>query len=143
DADGKLTFAELENFLGLIGQGVGCQTVVTVADRGRNLFDLLDADRDGRLDLRELNAAVRLLAGAAGQGRITVARDQIPRQFRLTVGLGVSATSFGPVLLAGQVKRPAPAPVAVARGPRWFRAMDRNGDGYLFPQEFLGSPELF
>ena len=35
------------------------------------------------------------------------------------------------------------APPPAARGPRWFRAMDRNGDGYLSPPEFLGPPELF
>jgi Ca2+-binding EF-hand superfamily protein len=143
DADGKLTFVELETFLDLIEQGVVCQTVVTVADRGRSLFDLFDTDRNGRLDLRELNAAARLPASADGERRTTVARDEVPRQFRLRAGRGVSGTSFGPVPLAGQARRPAPAPVPLTRGPRWFRAMDRNGDGYLSPQEFLGSPELF
>ena len=33
------------------------------------------------------------------------------------------------------------APAAV--GPRWFRAMDLNQDGYLSPREFLGPPEVF
>jgi Ca2+-binding EF-hand superfamily protein len=28
-------------------------------------------------------------------------------------------------------------------GPVWFRAMDRNGDGYLSLREFLGTTEQF
>ena len=34
-------------------------------------------------------------------------------------------------------------PLPARRGPRWFQAMDRNGDGYLSPREFLGSPARF
>jgi hypothetical protein len=40
----------------------------------------------------------------------------------------------------GAQRRSAPAP---ARGPLWFRMMDRNGDGYVSRREFLGSKEEF
>jgi hypothetical protein len=37
-----------------------------------------------------------------------------------------------------------PQPTAVtARGPVWFRKMDRNGDGDVSRREFLGTPEEF
>jgi Ca2+-binding EF-hand superfamily protein len=140
DGDGKLQLAELDAFLELVGQGVACQTVVTVRDRGRNLFDSLDTDGNGRLDLSELNAAVRLLDG---ERRPPLTRDRVPRQFRLTAERGVPGTSFGPVTLAGRASRPKPAPAGAPRGPRWFQAMDRNGDGFLSPREFLGPPEVF
>lgn len=142
NSDGKLEQGELEAFLDLIGQGVMCQTVVTVRDRGRNLFDGLDADGNGRLDLRELNAAARLLDGD-GKGLAALTRGQIPRQYRLTVERGVPGTSFGPVTLASRAKRPAPPEGVAPRGPAWFVAMDRNGDGILSPREFLGPPEVF
>jgi hypothetical protein len=34
-------------------------------------------------------------------------------------------------------------PVQTARGPLWFRKMDRNGDGFVSLREFLGSKEDF
>ncbi|HLW67161.1 MAG TPA: hypothetical protein VKS79_17745, partial [Gemmataceae bacterium] len=40
--------------------------------------------------------------------------------------------------------RMQPTRVALpARGPLWFRMMDRNGDGYVSRREFLGSKEEF
>jgi hypothetical protein len=52
------------------------------------------------------------------------------------------AASFGPVPF-GSATKPKPLAAPAARGPRWFRAMDRNGDGYVSRLEFLGPPELF
>lgn len=141
DGDGKLSLVELDAFLALVGEGVVCQVAVTVQDRGRNLFHALDQDRNGRLDLRELNAAARLLAG--DDGRPALARDQVPRQFQLAAERGTPGSSFGPVPLAGRAKQPEAVSAPAPGGPRWFRAMDRNGDGSLSPREFLGPPELF
>jgi Ca2+-binding EF-hand superfamily protein len=142
DGDGKLTQSELESFLALIEMGVRCQTVVTVTDRGRNLFEVLDVDRDGRLDLRELNQAAKHLAAFTGM-RDTWALTDIPRQYQFVVERGTAGNSFGPVTLAGGARRTEEARPRSTRGPRWFRAQDRNGDGYLSPNEFLGPPELF
>jgi len=136
NGDGKLTQAELEAFLALIELGAGCRVQVTVTTRGRDLFGLLDANGDGRLDLRELNRAAKVVAAG-------VKREGIFQQFQLDVDQSVDGKSFGPVALAGGGKRAHAAAEPVRRGPRWFQAMDRNGDGYLSPREFLGSPELF
>ena len=59
NGEGKPTLAELQAFPDLVELGVGCHAVVTVSDRGQNLFDLIDAD--GRLDLGELIRAGRTL----------------------------------------------------------------------------------
>ncbi len=141
DGDGKLTLAELEAFFDLVELGVACRVVVTVTDRGRNLFDLFDTDSDGRLDLAELTRAARVLPDElAREGPLD--RAAVPASYRLTVGRGPVAASFGPVPFGSARPKPPAAPPA-ARGPRWFRAMDRNGDGYVSRLEFLGPPALF
>jgi Ca2+-binding EF-hand superfamily protein len=142
DGDGKLTRAELEAFLDLIERGVGCRVVVTVVDRGRNLFDRFDTNDDGRLDPGELTRAARDLPGELA-GEKPLARDAVPASYRLSVGRGPVGESFGPVPFGVAGKPNAVGKLPAARGPRWFRAMDRNGDGFVSPQEFVGPPELF
>jgi Ca2+-binding EF-hand superfamily protein len=136
DGDGRLTPDELGAYFRLVEAGVRAQVWVTVTDRGRNPFDLLDADGDGRLSLPELaRAADRLLGDAASLA-------EVPRQYGISVG-GPAVASWGGMPLAAPARRKAPARAAGERPPAWFVAMDRNGDGVLAPDEFLGPPELF
>jgi Ca2+-binding EF-hand superfamily protein len=138
NGDGKLTVDELRRFLALIEEGVACTLVVTAQDRGRNLFALLDIDGDGRLDRLELNGAATWLRGPGG------ARLQdVPHCVQINVQRGFVTRAFGPLPLVT-----APQPVGGAatrrpRGPAWFQAMDRNGDGVLSPAEFLGPLAVF
>ncbi|MBX9583171.1 MAG: EF-hand domain-containing protein, partial [Gemmataceae bacterium] len=142
DGDGQLTRAGVEAFFDLVEQGVGCRVVVTATDRGRDLHDLFDANGDGRLDLGELTRAARA-PPAELAGDNPLARDAVPASYRLTVGRGPVGEAFGPVPF-GAAGRPKPPPgPPAARGPRWFRAMDRNGDGSVSPAEFVGPPGLF
>jgi Ca2+-binding EF-hand superfamily protein len=140
DGDGKLTRTELEAFFDLIELGISCRVFVTVTDRGRNLFDQFDTDGDGRLDLGELLRAGRNLPNELARTR-PLERSAVPASYRLVVGRGSGRESLGPVPFGAPAK--AKPPAAVARGPAWFRAMDRNGDGFVSPQEFVGPPELF
>jgi len=142
DGDGKLTRAELEAFFDLIELGVQCQVVVTATDRGRNLFDLVDVNADGRLDLGELTRASRLLPDELAR-KTSLDRAAVPASYRLVVGRGPVAGQFGPVPFGSAARRKVAAASPTVRGPQWFRAMDRNGDGYVSRQEFVGSPELF
>jgi Ca2+-binding EF-hand superfamily protein len=141
DGDGNLTRAELESFFDLVELGVGCRVIVTVTDRGRNLFDLFDTDGDGRLDLGELARAGRNLPRELARDA-PVERGAVPASYRLTVGRGPVGVAFGPVPF-GAAARPKATAAPPARGPAWFRAMDRNGDGFVSAHEFLGPPELF
>jgi Ca2+-binding EF-hand superfamily protein len=140
DGDGKLTQKELNAFFEAIGAGAGAFATLTVADHGAGLFELLDADRDGRLSIRELRTGWARVApwDKAKAGAVT--RDQIPRQYQLTVRQGPGDDPRF---------RFVPQPVGVVRspnagrGPLWFRKMDKNGDGDVSPREWLGSMEDF
>ena len=87
DGDGRLTQKELEDY-GEMQKGVTSRfTLLTVADRGRSLFEFLDENHDGRLGVRELRSAWARLAPFAVDGR--VGRKQVPRQFHVSVGRGL------------------------------------------------------
>ena len=135
DADGVLTAAELDAFLQLLADGVGCQTLVVVADAGRSAFDACDDDADGRLDRHELaTLTARLPAG--------VTAGTLPRAVVLRVGRGPVAGAFGPLRLP--TARPRPRPSAESPdAPVWFAALDRNRDGFLSPAEWVGPPAAF
>ena len=71
-----------------------------------------------------------------------VSREQLPRQYQLTVKQGLSDDRRGRVAF---VQRTAYGPTTSGsgRGPLWFRKMDRNGDGDVSRREWLGSAEEF
>jgi Ca2+-binding EF-hand superfamily protein len=135
DGDGKLTASELKAYLELVRMGVQTQTWVRVTERGRSLFNLLDADGDGRLSYRELARAANRLNGIATLPAV------IPWQVQVSFG-GPAVPSWGGVPLPAP-RRPRPGGGSAPNAPRWFQAMDRNGDGVLSPREFVGPPELF
>jgi hypothetical protein len=87
------------------------------------LFDLLDADRDGQLSVAELRAA------------------------RAALEHWSPAESGVSLVIVRGVARPPAVPLvrtfAREAGPAWFRATDRNGDGFVSAREFLGTPEQF
>jgi Ca2+-binding EF-hand superfamily protein len=136
DADGKLTEAEFDAFLDLHALGAASFVTLTVADQSLGLFDLIDADRDGRLSLRELFTAWDRLRRYDRDGDGKLARDEFPRQLQARLVLGKAAP------ISAVNARPAPAP-RKPRGPAWFQKLDRNGDGYVSRREFLGPEDLF
>jgi Ca2+-binding EF-hand superfamily protein len=134
DGDGKLTEAELNAWFDLMAEGAGCLTTVALLENGRGLFTLLDADKDGRLSVRELRNAWAQLAEFDRDGSGAVGRDQLPLQYEILVGRGA----------VNNLAQPATQAAARGqRGPLWFRKMDVNGDGDVSPREFLGSIEDF
>jgi len=136
NADNRLSLAELEDYLKLVELGVRAQVWIKVMDRGRNPFPYLDADGDDRLSYRELTRTCDLLAGH------TTETNSLPWQFQLSFG-GPSVASWGGVPIPAVAKRPSLGVADAPETPRWFQAMDRNGDGVVSPREFVGPPEVF
>jgi Ca2+-binding EF-hand superfamily protein len=139
DDDGKLTRKELAAYLEMVDGVAVASTFVVVVNRGRGLFELLDANRDGRLSRRELQSAWKRLAEWDRNGDGALARDELPRQFLLTVSPGKPPVDPQAGMDAFRSLRPRARPT----GPLWFRKMDRNGDGDVSRAEFLGSEEQF
>ncbi len=91
DGDNRLTRKEIDTFLDVQEKFFFRSTYLTVIDRGRSLFEILDADHDGLLSPRELRAAWERIEpwDRDHTGRIT--RAQLPRQFQLVLSHGQSA----------------------------------------------------
>jgi Ca2+-binding EF-hand superfamily protein len=142
DDDGKLTEAELTAYLDFQEQLSESYTVLTIGDSGRGLFEVLDANRDGWLSVRELRSAWSRVAAFDRAGAGAIGRTSIPRQFQVMLSPGQPGNLGRQVVVAGAGAPPPPVLVPT-RGPLWFRKMDRNGDGDVSLREFLGSREDF
>lgn len=140
DGDGKLTRAEFEKYFDLQASTAELGLVLSYVVRTPNLFQMLDDNMDGKLGVRELRTAWdRLIVlEPAGATAVTKAILQPSVGFRLTPG---ATAGFDPTANAGMAVPGASRPTA--RGPLWFRKMDRNGDGDVSRAEFLGTGEDF
>jgi Ca2+-binding EF-hand superfamily protein len=137
--DGKLTLAELDAYLNLQFQAMESGLGLTVYSQTRNWFTALDTNGDGRLSRMELKNAWKSLTTYLGTTDDVIDGIGGPTELRLILHRGqVAHQNYVPP--NGAQRRSAPAP---ARGPLWFRMMDRNGDGYVSRREFLGSKEEF
>jgi Ca2+-binding EF-hand superfamily protein len=144
NSDGKVTEEEFNAYLDLQAEASGSFCALQAQDGGQGLFDILDTNRDGRLSVRELRTAWQRVSAWDKDGDGCVARAEMPRQVQLILsrgpaGVGRQAMMVKSVMLNGRQQPPA----MPAKGPLWFRKMDRNGDGDVSPREFLGSPEDF
>jgi Ca2+-binding EF-hand superfamily protein len=129
DRDGKLSKAELVAWLDLQDRIAAGHVLLTALDYGAGLLELLDADHDGSLSVPELRRAWDRVKGAGcvtADGAFDPAK--LPRHLVLIAARG------HPVNPLGAARRD---------GPAWFRAMDRNGDGYVSRREFTGTADVF
>jgi len=129
DGDGKLSHKELVAWLDVQDQVAAGHVLLTILDHGAGLFELLDADNDGSLSVPELRRAldqVKTVGCITPEGKFDAAK--LPQQLILTASRG------HPINPLGSARR---------EGPAWFKAMDRNGDGYVSRREFTGTAEVF
>ncbi|MDY3552728.1 hypothetical protein R5W24_001816 [Gemmata sp. JC717] len=126
NGDGTLDRKELDGWLDLQAQIMRGQVFLTVLD-GAGLFELLDANHDGALSVRELRGAWDRLKAAGCVAGDAVAPAKVPRG----------------VLCAASLGYPRTLAASARGGPAWFVAMDRNGDGDVSRREFTGPAAVF
>jgi Ca2+-binding EF-hand superfamily protein len=138
DGDGKLTDKEFKAFLDLLAEAGAAHYQLSVTDQGQSLLELLDANNDRRLGLREWRTAWVRLAEWDRDGDKRLAKAEVPRRFQVSLGQGqlnypYQTFSYG---MSGS----SPGKTA---GPLWFRKMDGNRDGDVSRREFVGEDEDF
>ena len=149
NGDGKLTekklIAYLEHLQEMQKRATAACVTLEFSDQNRGLFDLLDTDRDGRLSVREMRNAVKLLEQLDREGKGHITKADIPKMYKMTIRQGAAAGGQNPqaaffALYGGGYESAAERP---GRGPLWFQKMDRNRDGDVSRKEWLWSEELF
>ncbi len=151
DGDGKVTEQEFSAYLDFLADlqaraKKACVSLV-LSDESRGLFDLLDANRDGRLSVREMRAAPGLLAKFDRQKKGFITPADLPRSYRLTVRSGPAkggTDDYSAIL--SRIYGGGNKDQAIrerTNGPLWFRKMDKNRDGDVSRREWLGSEEMF
>jgi Ca2+-binding EF-hand superfamily protein len=149
DGDGRISVKELltyvEGLVDLQTRILTNQVSLVISEQEVDLFQLLDTNRDGRLGIRELRNAPRVLAQLDRNGDGQVTRDEIRSGVLvLTQGSPMANPYQGsypgrmvPYEAYATATQPPP------RGPAWFQKMDRNRDGDVSRREWIGSKEEF
>jgi Ca2+-binding EF-hand superfamily protein len=140
DGDRRVFGEEVEEYIRLRGEPEAITCRINVYDTGRGMFQALDRNNDGRISVREMRTMEQSFETLKRDDKASLARNDPPRHFHVEFVRG-NYRLFGPTdELVSQLpafNRGAPS------GPIWFQRMDRNNDGDLTWQEFLGHREDF
>ena len=139
DGDGKLFQEEFLAWLGRREGAAASRCQMSVANEGRNLFDNLDLNHDGRITPRELRNAPERARTWDVNADSKISPDEIPAHFQIVFG---RAQPEIPGRDTSAIIGPASLPASTT-GPGWFQRMDRNHDGEISRREFLGPRPLF
>ncbi|QDV47781.1 transaldolase/EF-hand domain-containing protein [Stieleria neptunia] len=139
DGDDRVFADEMMAYVKEYTEPASTSCQVTLLDTGNGFFQLLDVNADGRISIRELRRCEQTLMTVAGD-QPQINPSQMTASYRIEI-------KRGGVSLFGRVDRPsAETPAALLAppsGPIWFQRMDRNGDGDLTWDEFLGPRDVF
>jgi hypothetical protein len=120
----------------------GSQIAIGAAIDGDPLLRTINRDQDERITSREIDTAIAYIKSLDRNGDGQAASDEIPMPIRFGVTHGPQVHQM---LAAGRLaaREMASIPRATVAAPDWFVSMDRNSDGDLSPDEFLGNPDQF
>ncbi|MBI3839420.1 MAG: hypothetical protein HY288_15990 [Planctomycetia bacterium] len=141
DGDGKVVKGEFTPYVDRQNAAAAVRLLLEVRDFGQDLFTMLDSDSDGVLSARELRSAKDILAVYDKNADGTLNGDEIPQRIHFKLVRGVGRVETDASVMPNRAVRSTAK--ANASGPLWFRKMDRNNDGDLSPQEFVGPLEAF
>jgi Ca2+-binding EF-hand superfamily protein len=131
--DGQLEFRELDHYCNeLLSFQVAADAArLRLVESGerRGLMPLVDLNLDGRLSRREVQTLPRKLTTLVGESA-QIGRDEMAPTIVLVLQHGPFSEAVGENPLENA-------------GPPWFFRADRNQDGDLDREEFLGTPEDF
>jgi Ca2+-binding EF-hand superfamily protein len=147
DGDGKLYPRELDDYVALGVIAARGRLTLTASDEGRAIFGMLDLDRDRQLGAREVLETFARVSACDRDGDGRVAPEEIPHHIQLTLARGdltslIPSNAANPAVVS-VVTSVVPPRARPAKGPAWFRRMDRNRDGDVSRREFLGTREQF
>lgn len=139
DGDDRVFAEEMLGYVNAYTEPASTSCQMTMFDMGSGYFQMLDKNADGRISIRELRRIEDSLLQARNDGD-TINPSRATKSFRIEI-------QRGGVSLFGRVDRPeAETPAALLKpptGPIWFQRMDRNADGDLTWDEFLGPRQVF
>jgi hypothetical protein len=140
DGDDKVFADEMKHYVRARSEPVAATCRVNVYDTGYGFFMALDGNADGRVSERERRKAAAALAQLDRDGHVGVGQNEPVRHFHVEFVRG-SYQLFGP---SEELISQTPAfQKRMLTGPIWFQRMDRNNDGDLTWNEFLGPREVF
>ncbi|MGH7201282.1 MAG: hypothetical protein ACREJB_11805, partial [Planctomycetaceae bacterium] len=140
DGDEKIFAEEMREYVSVVCEPAGTTCQVNVYDTGQGFFQTLDDSGDGRISIRELRSIEESLQEAAGSADANLVPRETGRHYHIEFVRG-SYQLFG-----RSERMIAQGPTFIQRppvGPIWFQRMDRNSDGDVTWNEFLGPREAF
>jgi Ca2+-binding EF-hand superfamily protein len=143
DRDGKVFGPEMKQFVSVAGIPVASTCRLNVYDTGYGFFQILDSNNDGRISAREMRDVDKSLGSMDRDGTPGLSPTEPTRNYRIEFTRG-SFVLFGRIEPRTMVTTETPVYVSrVSQGPIWYQRMDRNNDGDLAWEEFLGSRRDF
>jgi len=140
DGDEKIFADEMKQYILAFSEPTASTCKLHLYDTGYGFFMALDSNADGRVSRRERQQAARSLASLDRDGKLGVAEKEPVRHFHLEF----SRSTYKLFSANEQLLAETPAfQQRLPTGPVWFQRMDKNNDGDLVWNEFLGHIETF